>query len=49
MLSASLAARYRLLGAPRTGSILILYSYEGNAMQPGPIRRVEMRSGMIPS
>ncbi len=47
-LSASLAARYRLLGSPRTGSILVLYSYEGNVMQPGAVRRVEMRSGMIP-
>ncbi len=47
-LSASLAARYRLFGEPRTGSILILYSYEGNVMQPGAIRRVEIRSAMIP-
>ena len=47
-LSASLAARYRLFGEPRTGSILVVYSYEGTVMQPGAIRRVEMRSAMIP-
>lgn len=47
-LSGSLAARYRLFGEPRTGSILVLYTYGGNAMQPGPVTRVEMRSGMIP-
>ncbi len=47
-LSAELAARYRLLGEPRTGSILVLYTYDGNAYQPGAITRVEMRSAMIP-
>jgi hypothetical protein len=48
-ISAELAARYRLLGAPRTGAILVLYTYEGNAFQPGAITRVEMRSAAIPS
>lgn len=47
-ISAELAARYRLLGEPRTGAILVLYTYEGNAFQPGAITRVEMRSAMIP-
>jgi hypothetical protein len=47
-ISAELAARYRLLGEPRTGAILVLYSYEGTAFQPGAITRVEMRSAMIP-
>lgn len=47
-ISAELAARYRLLGEPRTGAILVLYTYEGNAFQPGAIRRVEMRSAVIP-
>lgn len=47
-ISAELAARYRLLGEPRTGTILVLYTYEGNAFQPGAITRVEMRSAMIP-
>lgn len=47
-ISAELAARYRLLGEPRTGSILVLYTYDGNAFQPGAITRVELRSATIP-
>jgi len=46
--SAGLAARYRLLGEPRTGSILALYTYDGNAYQPGSVIRVELRSATIP-
>ena len=46
--SAQLAARYRLLGEPRTGTILVLYTYQGNAMQPGPITTVELRSAAMP-
>ena len=47
-LSAELAARYRLFGEPRTGSILALYTYDGNAYQPGSVIRVELRSATIP-
>jgi hypothetical protein len=47
-LSAQLAARYRLLGEPRTGSVLVLYSYDGNAYDPGSVARVELRPAVIP-
>lgn len=47
-LSASLATRYRLLGEPRTGAILALSTYTGDAMQSGTIARVELRSAEIP-
>jgi hypothetical protein len=47
-LSAELAARYRLLGEPRTGSVLVLYSYAGNAYNPGSVARVELRPAEIP-
>jgi hypothetical protein len=46
--SASLAARYRLLGEPFTGSILALYSYSGDAYTPGPVAFVELRAAEIP-
>jgi hypothetical protein len=46
--SADLAARYRLLGEPRTGSVLVLYTYDGNAYDPGSIIRVELRPAVIP-
>jgi hypothetical protein len=46
--SAGLAARYRLLGEPRTGAILVLYTYQGTALQAGPITSVELRSATIP-
>lgn len=47
-LSAQLAARYRLLGEPLTGSVLVLYSYDGDAYNPGSIARVELRPAVIP-
>jgi hypothetical protein len=46
--SAELAARYRLLGEPRTGSVLVLYTYDGNAYDPGSIIRIELRPAAIP-
>jgi hypothetical protein len=46
--SAELAARYRLLGEPRTGSVLILYTYDGDAFNPGDVALIEMRSALIP-
>ncbi len=46
--SADLAARYRLLGEPRTGSVLVLYTYDGDAYNPGSITRVELRPAVIP-
>ncbi len=47
-LSAELAARYRLLGEPLTGSVLVLYSYDGDAYNPGSIVRIELRPAAIP-
>jgi hypothetical protein len=47
-LSATLAARYRILGEPRTGAILVLYTYAGNAMSPGSISHIELRAATIP-
>lgn len=47
-LSAELAARYRLLGEPRTGAILVLYTYEGTAFDPGAIARIEIHPAVIP-
>ena len=47
--SAELAARYRLLGEPRTGSVLVLYSYDGDAYNPGSIVRIELRPAEIPA
>ena len=46
--SAKLAARYRLLGEPRTGSVLVLYTYDGDAYNPGSVIRVEIRPAVIP-
>lgn len=43
-----LAARYRLLGEPRTGSVLVLYTYDGNAYDPGSVIRVEIHPAVIP-
>ena len=47
--SAELAARYRLLGEPRTGSVLVLYSYDGDAYNRGSIVRIELRPAEIPA
>jgi hypothetical protein len=46
--SGQLAARYRLLGEPRTGSVLVLYTYDGDAYDPGSVVRVEIHSAVIP-
>ena len=46
--SGQLAARYRLLGEPRTGSILVLFTYDGNAYDPGSVIRVEIHPAVIP-
>jgi hypothetical protein len=47
-ISGQLAARYRLLGEPRTGSILVLYTYDGDAYDPGSVIRVEIHPAVIP-
>jgi hypothetical protein len=47
-LSGQLAARYRLLGEPRTGSILVLYTYDGDAYNPGSVIRIEIHPAVIP-
>jgi hypothetical protein len=46
--SADLAARYRLLGEPLTGSVLVLYTYDGDAYNPGSVVRIELRPAAIP-
>ncbi len=46
--SGQLAARYRLLGEPRTGSVLVLYTYDGDAYDPGSVIRVEIHPAVIP-
>jgi hypothetical protein len=46
--SAELAARYRLLGESLTGSVLVLYTYDGDAYNPGSIVRIELRPAAIP-
>ncbi len=46
--SAALAARYRLLGEPRSGSVLVLYTFDGDAYDPGSIVRIEIHPAVIP-
>jgi hypothetical protein len=46
--SADLAARYRLLGEPLTGSVLVLYTYDGDAYDAGSIVRIELHPAAIP-
>ena len=46
--SADLAARYRLLGEPLTGAVLVLYTYDGDAYNPGSVVRIELRPAAIP-
>jgi hypothetical protein len=46
--SADLAARYRLLGEPLSGSVLVLYTYDGDAYNPGSIVRIELHPAAIP-
>jgi hypothetical protein len=47
-ISGSLAARYRLLGQARSGSILVLYDYSGTPFDPGLVSRIELRSAQLP-
>ena len=47
-ISAELAARYRFMGEPRTGAILVLYNYTGDFYQAGAIDHIEIRSAEIP-
>ncbi len=42
--SASLAERFADMGEDRGGEILILYTYQQNGIEPGPIERVELRT-----
>jgi hypothetical protein len=46
--SAALAARYRLLGEPLTGAVLALYTYDGDAFNPGSVALIELRAAQIP-
>ena len=46
--SDSLAARFAAMGEPRGGMILILYTYEQQGLEPGPIQRVELRTLALP-
>jgi hypothetical protein len=46
--SAALAARYRLLGEPLTGAVLVLYTYDGDAYNPGSVALIELRAAQIP-
>jgi len=42
--SASLAARFAQMGENRGGEILLLYTYQQDGIEPGPIERVELRT-----
>jgi hypothetical protein len=42
--SASLAERFAEMGEDRGGEILILYTYQQEGIEPGPIQRVELRT-----
>jgi hypothetical protein len=42
--SASLAERFAEMGENRGGEILILYTYQQEGFEPGPIQRVELRT-----
>jgi hypothetical protein len=42
--SASLAERFAEMGEHRGGEILILYTYQQDGIEPGPIERVELRT-----
>ena len=46
--SASLAERFAQMGEQRGGEILILYSYQSEGFEPGPITRVELRTLELP-
>ncbi len=47
--SDSLAQRFELLGEPRGGDILILYTYQEEGLDTGPIYYVEVRTLALPN
>lgn len=47
--SASLAERFAQLGEPRDGDILILYTYQEEGLDTGPIDYVEVRTLELPA
>lgn len=46
--SGSLASRYRLLGQARSGSVLVVYNYDGTGFDLGSVERIELRSALLP-
>jgi hypothetical protein len=46
--SASLAERFAQMGEDRGGEILLLYTYQQDRIEPGPIERVELRTLELP-
>jgi hypothetical protein len=46
--SASLAERFAQMGENRSGEILILYTYQQEGIEPGPIQRIELRTLELP-
>src|SRR5829696_7144322 len=46
--SASLAERFAQMGENRGGEILLLYTYQQDGIEPGPIERVELRTLELP-
>src|SRR4051812_23556321 len=46
--SDSLAERFAQLGENRGGEILILYTYEKEGFEPGPIQQIELRTLELP-
>jgi hypothetical protein len=46
--SASLAERFAEVGENRGGEILLLYTYQQEGIEPGPIERVELRTLELP-
>ena len=46
--SDSLAKRFAEMGEQRSGEILILYTYQQEGIEPGPIERVELRTLELP-
>ena len=46
--SDSLAERFAQMGEDRGGEILILYTYQQEGIEPGPIERVELRTLELP-
>jgi hypothetical protein len=46
--SASLAERFAHMGENRGGEILVLYTYQQEGIEPGPIQRVELRTLELP-